>query len=246
MTQVQIQSNVVQYAGDGGTMINAYFSRPAANGHYPGVIVTCEAFGMVEHIRDLARRFAAQGYVAIAPDLYTREGGPDPENMDEVIQKMFATPDSRALGDLDGAAVYLKGQPQSNGKVGIIGFCSGGRYTLITACNSSNIDAAVDSAGGFIIQDENTTERPVSPIDMVANLSCPLLATFGEEDPNPSPAHAARLKEELDKHGKTYEFRNYAEAGHAFFADYRPSYQAAAAQDMWHRVMLFYEKHLSG
>ncbi len=246
MTQAQIQSDTIQYPGDGGAMIDAYLCRPAGQGPHPGVIVTCEAFGLVEHIKDLARRFAGQGYVAIAPDLYTREGAPNPENMDEVIQKMFATPDSRALGDLDGAAVYVKAQAYSNGKVGMIGFCSGGRYTLITACGSTNIDAAVDSAGGFIIQDENTPERPVSPIDMVANLSCPLMATFGEEDPNPSPEHAARLKEELDKHGKTYEFLIYPEAGHAFFADYRPSYRAAPAQDMWHQVLLFYGKHLSG
>ena len=246
MAQAQIQSDNVQYAGHGGDTINAYLSRPTAPGRYPGVIVTCEAFGVVDHIRDLARRFAAQGYVAIAPDLYTREGAPNPDNMDDVIQKMFATPDSRAWGDLDAAAVYLKGQGNSNGKVGMIGFCSGGRYTLITACNSANIDAAVDSAGGFIIQDENTETRPVSPIDMVANLNCPLMATFGEEDPNPSPEHAARLREELDKHGKTYEFLMYPEAGHAFFADYRPSYRAAPAQDMWHQVLLFYGKHLSG
>ena len=114
MAQAQIQSDTVQYAGHGGDMIDAYVSRPAAPGRYPGVIVTCEAFGVVDHIRDIARRFAAQGYVAIAPDLYTREGAPSPDNMDEVIQKMFATPDSRAWGDLDAAAVYLKGQGNSN------------------------------------------------------------------------------------------------------------------------------------
>jgi carboxymethylenebutenolidase len=246
MTQPQIQSETVQYPGHGGEMINAYISRPSGQGPYPGVIVTAEAFGLNDHIRDLARRFADRGYVSIAPDLYTREGAPDENNFDDVIQKMFASPDSRAVGDLDAAAVFLKGQAQSNGKVGIIGFCSGGRYTLMTACSSSNIDAAVDSAGGFIIQDELTPERPVSPIDMVANLSCPLMATFGEEDPNPSPDHAARLQEELDKHNKTYEFYMYPNAGHAFFADYRDSYRAAPAQDMWHRVLLFYGKHLGG
>ena len=194
MTQPQIQSEIIQYPGHAGAMINAYISRPSSQGRHPGVIVTAEAFGLNDHIKDLARRFADRGYVAIAPDLYSREGAPDENNMDEVIQKMFAAPDSQVLGDLDAAAVFLKGQAQSNGKVGIIGFCSGGRYTLITACNSSNIDAAVDSAGGFIIQDEHTPQRPVPPIDMVANLSCPLMATFGEEDPNPSPSHAARLK----------------------------------------------------
>ncbi len=192
-------------------------------------------------MKDLARRFAEEGYIAITPDLYTREGRPEPE---KVLETLFSVPDSQTMADLEGAALYLKNHPHSNGKVGIIGFCSGGRYTLMFACTSSNVDAAVDSAGGHIIPDELTPTRPVAAIDMVANLACPLLALFGEEDANPSPAHAARLKEELDKHGKSYDFRTYANAGHAFFADYRPSYRAAAAQDMWHRVLLFYQEHL--
>jgi carboxymethylenebutenolidase len=165
--------------------------------------------------------------------------------MDQVLKTMFSVPDTQAMADLDGAITYLKSQSDSNRKVGAIGFCSGGRYTLILGCKSKNLDAAVDSAGGFIIQDQHTPQRPVSPIDMVPTLSCPLLALFGEEDLNPSPAHAARLQEELDKHGKTYEFRMYHNAGHAFFADYRPSYRAAAAQDMWYRVLVFYEKYLT-
>ena len=152
---------------------------------------------------------------------------------------------SKLMADLEGAALHLKNHAHANGKVGIIGFCSGGRYTLMFACTSGNVDAAVDSAGGHIIPDELTESRPVATIDMVANLACPLLALFGEEDGNPSPAHATRLVEELDKHGKTYEYKMYANAGHAFFADYRPSYRAAPAQDMWRRVLLFYEKYLT-
>lgn len=239
-----IQSQTLQYPSQDGTSINAYYSRPVAPGSYPGVIVIMEAFGLNDHIKDIARRFAENGYLAIAPDMYTREGSPDPNDMNSVLQTMFSVPDTQAMADLDGAATYLKRQADSNGKVGAIGFCSGGRYTLMLGCNSTNVDACVDSAGGFIIQDEHTAQRPVSPIDMVPNLSCPLLALFGEEDPNPSPAHAARLQEELDKHGKTYEFVMYRHAGHAFFADYRPSYRAAPAQDMWHQVMQFYDKHL--
>lgn len=244
MTTVELQSGMIQYASQDGTQINAYMSRPAASGRYPGVIVIMEAFGLVDHMKDVARRFAAEGYMALAPDMYTREGAPDPSNMDQVIQTMFSVPDSQAVADLEGGITYLKSQPDSHGKVGAIGFCSGGRYTLILGCKSSNLDAAVDSAGGFIIQDEHTSQRPVSPIDMIPTLSCPLLALFGEEDANPSPEQAARLQEELDKHSKTYEFRMYPNAGHAFFADYRPSYRPVAAQDMWHRVLVFYEKCL--
>lgn len=241
-TSANLQSDMMQYSSQDGTQIDAYLSQPAAPGHYPGVIVTMEGMGLEDHMKDLCRRFAERGYIAIAPDLYTREGKPAP---DKVLDTLFSVPDSQIMGDLEGAALYLKSHPHSNRKVGIIGFCSGGRYTLMFACTSKNVDAAVDSAGGHIIpDDEPTAARPVAAIDIVANLSCPLLALFGEEDANPSPAHAARLREELDKHGKTYEYQMYANAGHAFFADYRPSYRAAPAQDMWHRVLLFYEKYL--
>ncbi len=240
-TSANLQSDMMRYSSQDGAQIDAYLSQPAAPGRYPGVIVTMEGMGLEDHMKDLCRRFAEQGSIAIAPDLYTREGRPAPDN---VLETLFSIPDSQTMGDLEGAALYLKNHSHSNGKVGIIGFCSGGRYTLMFACTSKNVDAAVDSAGGNIIPDETTAARPVAAIDMVANLSCPLLALFGEEDANPSPAHAARLREELDKHSKTYEYQTYANAGHAFFADYRPSYRAAPAQDMWHRVLLFYEKHL--
>ncbi len=239
-----IQSETIQYPSQDGTPISAYYSRPAASGSYPGVVVIMEAFGLNDHIEDVARRFAEQGYLAIAPDIYTREGSPDPSDISDVMRVMFSVPDVQAMADLDGAITFLKRQFDSNSKVGAIGFCSGGRYTLMLGCKSPNLDAAVDSAGGFIIQDEHTEQRPISPIDMIPTLSCPLLGLFGEEDANPSPEHAARLQEELDKHGRTYEFRMYRNAGHAFFADYRPSYRAAAAQDMWHQVMLFYGQHL--
>ena len=242
-SSANLQSGMMQYSSHDGTKIDAYLSQPATSGRYPGVIVTMEGMGLEDHMKDLARRFAEEGYIAIAPDLYTREGRPAP---DKVLETLFSVHDSQAMGDLDGAALYLKNHPNSNGKVGIIGFCSGGRYTLMMACTSKNVDAAVDSAGGHIIPDELTAARPVAAIDMVSGLSCPLLALFGEEDTNPSPAHAARLKEELDKHDKTFEFKMYANAGHAFFADYRPSYRAAPAQDMWHRVLLFYERYLKG
>lgn len=241
----QVESGTIQYTSRDGSSVNAFYSRPAAPGSYPGVIVTMEGMGLMEHHKDIARRFAGRGFLAIAPDLYTREGSPDPNNMDEVVKTLLSVPDSQAMDDLDGAAVHLKGQAHCNGKVGIIGFCSGGRYTLMMACLSSNIDAAVDSAGGNIVHDV-TPLRPVQPIEMVPDLSCPLLALFGVEDDNPTPEQAERMKGLLDENSKTYEWVMYENAGHAFFADYRPSYRAVPAQDMWHRVLLFYDKHLRG
>ena len=178
----QLETGMIQYASRDGTMIDALYSRPAEPGNYPAVIVTMEGMGLMNHHKDIAVRFAGRGFLAIAPDLYTREGTPEPEN---VLATLFASPDSRAMDDLDGAALFLKSQAHSNGKVGIIGFCSGGRYTLMMACQSSNIDAAVDSAGGHIADQEITDLRPVNPIDMIPNLSCPLLALFGIEDPEP-------------------------------------------------------------
>ncbi len=245
MVTSQLQTRTVQFPSQQDeTLVNAYFTRPTSRGFYPGIIVIMEAFGMVEHINDVARRFATEKFIALAPDMYTREGSPDPNNMDEVMQKMFSVPDSQAMADLEGAAAYLKSRPDCNGKIGVIGFCSGGRYTFMFACNSKNVDAAIDSAGGFIIQDEHTPQRPVSPIDMVPNLSCPMLGLFGEEDPNPSPAHAARIKEEMSKHGKTYEEVMYSDAGHAFFADYRPSYRKHAADDAWERMLDWFGRYL--
>ncbi len=252
MKPPEVQSEMMHYPGHGGTSVSAYLSRPTTSGSHPGVIVIMEAFGLNDHIKDVADRFAREGYIALAPDMYTREGTPDISNPDTMLQNvmriMFSVPDSQAMGDLDAGAQYIKSQTDSNGKVGAIGFCSGGRYTLMFGCTSKNLDAAVDSAGGFITQDgpnEQEDTRPVPPIDMIADLNCPLLGLFGEEDPNPSPEHAERLQAELDKHGKTYEMRMYPNAGHAFFADYRDSYRPVPAQDMWHRVLTFYDKHLS-
>lgn len=251
MKPPEVQSEMMHYPGHGGTSVSAYLSRPTTSGSHPGVIVIMEAFGLNDHIKDVADRFAREGYIALAPDMYTREGTPDISNPDTMLQNvmriMFSVPDSQAMGDLDAGAQYIKSQADSNGKVGAIGFCSGGRYTLMFGCTSKNLDAAVDSAGGFITQDgpnEQEATRPVPPIDMIADLNCPLLGLFGEEDPNPSPEHAERLQAELDKHGKTYEMRMYPDAGHAFFADYRDSYRPVPAQDMWHRVLTFYDKHL--
>ena len=239
-----IKSESMQYPGHEGAMIDAYFSRPEAPGNYPGVIVTPEAFGLVEHIKDVARRFAAQGYLAIAPELYTREGAPDPDNMDQVIQKMFASPDTRAVGDLDAAARFLKGQAHCNGKVGIIGFCSGGRYTLITACKSSNIDAAVDSAGGFIIQDEHTESRPVSPIDMIPTLSCPPSGHLRRGRPQPVSGPCRANARGTGQAQQDLRVPDVPQRRARILCRLPPQLSSGGRPGLWHRVMVFYDKHL--
>ena len=234
------------FSGHNGDIIGGYMARPLGPGPYPGVIVIHEAFGLVEHTKELTRRFATRGYIAIAPNLYTREGPGDPEDIQAVIRRMGGVPDSRTIGDLEGVATALRSVATCSDKIGCIGHCSGGRQTLLFACNSKSISAAVDCYGGRVITEELTPTQPKAVVDMVADLSCPLLGLFGESDTNPSPEHVTRLEEELKKHNKEYEFKSYPpDTGHGFFADYRPSYRQASAVDGWRRIFDFFGRHLA-
>jgi carboxymethylenebutenolidase len=233
----------------GGDTIGGYLARPATPGNYPGIVVIHEAFGLVEHIRDIARRFANIGYNALAPDLYARKGGPaDPNDINTVFPVMFGKPDIEAVQDLEAAADYLRGLPGATGKVGAIGFCSGGRHTLLFACWSSKVDAAVDCWGGFI--DRATPDaahspaRPTPVLNLVSQLHCPLFAVFGEEDQNPNVALAEELKKRAEAAHKEVTTKIYKNAGHAFLADYRPSYREGPAHELWADATAFFARHL--
>lgn len=226
--------------------IEAFLARPQSEGVRPGIIVIHEAFGPVEHIYDVARRFANIGYDVVAPNLYSREGQPPLDDMQILIQKMFGVPDSRAVSDLEASARYLRELDSANGKVGSIGFCSGGRHSLLFACSSRDVDAAVDCWGGQIekaTMDELTTElRPVTVVDLLANVACPVLVIGGVEDENPSPAVLADVEKRLE--GKDARVEIFDGAGHAFFADYRPSYREGPAFKLWDMVTEFFEAKL--
>ncbi len=238
-------AETVSFSGHNSDIINGYMARPLGPGPFPGVILIHEAFGLVEHTKESARKFAAHGYITIAPNLYHREGPGDPEDVRAVVVRMGGVPDSRAIGDLEGAITALRSIVTCNDKIGCIGHCSGGRHTVLFACNTENISAAIDCYGGRVIPDELTPNQPKAVIDMVPNLSCPMLGLFGELDANPSPEHVARLAKELKKHNKKYEFKTYpADAGHGFFGDYRPSYRQEAAVDGWQRIFDFFGRHL--
>ena len=233
----------------GGGQIAAYLATPNQPGNYPGIVVIQEAFGLVDHICDLARRFANLGYNACAPALYWRRGGPkNPDNMDDVRPVMFGLPDSEAVQDLEAAAAYLRALPGATGKIGATGFCSGGRHTLLFACSSNKVDAAIDCWGGFIHRanpdEETNAARPKAPLDMVGQLHCPLFGVFGEEDQNPPVALEAELKKRAQAAGKDVTTKIYKNAGHAFLADYRPSYREGPANELWNDVQAFFGKHL--
>ena len=239
------------YPSRDGTSINGHLVRPAGEERLPAMVVIHEAGGLNDHIRDVAARIANLGYVTLAVDLYTREGGPPPAgDMQALFARLFAMSDAAALADLEGAADLLRAREDVSGCVGCIGFCMGGRYTLLFATASDRLDAAVDCWGGFIDRatpdERSTPERPMPPLELAGSLHCPLLAAVGAEDQNPSPALGERLREEAGRSGKEVRVDIYEGAGHAFFADYRPTYRPEPAALLWERVVPFLRRHLAG
>jgi len=232
--------------GHNGDTIESYMARPMGTGPYPGVVVIHHMPGWDEATKEMVRKFAYHDYVAVCPNLHHREGpGTGPEVV-QAVRDAGGVPDDRCVGDVDGAIRYLESLPYYSGKVGIIGFCSGGRQVYITACRITRINAAVDCYGGrVVVGPEALTQRqPVAPIDMTEDMACPLLGLFGAEDRSPNPDDVKRMEEELKKHHKTYEFHTYENAGHAFFSVDRPSYRQHAAVDGWQKVFAWYEKYL--
>jgi len=237
------------YPGAQGTQVNAYLARPAAPSSYPAMIVIHEAHGLNDHVRDVANRFANIGYVALAVDLYTREGGPPSmDDLQAVMKRLFSMSDATVLGDLEGAADFLWAREDVNGRVGCIGFCMGGRYTLLFACSSDRLDAAVDCWGGFIDkatpEERSTPARPTAPLGLADKLHCPLLAAIGAEDVNPAPELGEELRERASAGGQEVKVDVYEGAGHAFFADYRPNYRPGPAAKLWQEIVPFLERHL--
>jgi len=247
----RVHAEELTFEGAGATDVNGYLALPSSPGPHPGIIVIHEAGGLGDHIRDVANRFAAIGYAALAVDLYTRERGPPPmDDMQKVMERLFSMSDATVLGDLEGAADHLRARTDVTDKVGCIGFCMGGRYTLLFACAGDRLDAAVDCWGGFIDratpQERSTPQRPTPPLELADRLSCPLLAAVGAEDQNPSPGIGRELADRASVSGREVKVDIYEGAGHAFFADYRPTYRPAAAARLWAEVVPFLARHLGG
>jgi carboxymethylenebutenolidase len=239
-------AETVNICGHEGDMIDAYLARPTGAGPYPGVVVIHHMPGWDEATKEITRKFAHHGYAAILPNLHFREGKGTPAENSASVGAAGGMPDNRTMGDVEGSIRYLRTLPYLNGKVGIIGYCSGGRQVYLAACTLNGIDAAVDCYGGGVTAppEELNARQPIAPIDYTKDLRCPLLGLFGREDQRPSPGHVAKTEEELKKRGKTYEFHTYDNAGHGFFAVDRPSYRQEAAVDGWIRVFQWFGKYL--
>jgi carboxymethylenebutenolidase len=239
-------AEAVLMRGHRGDQIDAYLARPVGVAAVPGVVVIHHMPGWDGPTKEIARRFAHHGFAALSPNLHFREGKATPQENSASVRAAGGMPDDRTMGDVQGAVDHLRTLPYLNGRVGIIGYCSGGRQSYLAACTLRGIDAAVDCYGGGVVAkaEELTPRQPVAPIDFTRDLQCPLLGLFGVEDTRPSPEDTARTREALDKFGKTYEFHTYDNAGHAFFAVDRPQYRQAVAIDGWEKVLAFFDQHL--
>jgi carboxymethylenebutenolidase len=239
-------AETVLLRGHRGDQIDAYLARPVGVASCPGVVVIHHMPGWDGPTKEIVRRFAHHGYAAISPNLHFREGKATPEENSASVRAAGGMPDDRTMGDVQGAIDYLRALPYLNGRVGVIGYCSGGRQSYLAACTLRGLDAAIDCYGGGVVAkpEELTPRQPVAPIEFTGDLQCPLLGLFGVEDTRPSPEDTARTEQALQKFGKTYDFHTYPNAGHAFFAVDRPQYRQAAAIDGWHKVFAFYGKHL--
>ena len=243
-----LTAKTISITGFGGDEIEAYLAVPDDGpGPRGSVVVIHHMPGYDWATKEIVRRFAANGYAALMPNLYYRDApGASPDDAAATARAKGGVPDERLVGDVEGAADHLRGLDGSNGKVGVIGYCSGGRQSFLAAC-SLQLDAAVDCYGAFILNPPpDGRQLTAAPIPGLAkDLSCPLLGLFGADDQYPAPDETAALSTILDEAGKTHEFHTYDGAGHAFFAVNRPAYRPEAANDGWQRIWDFYGRYLA-
>jgi carboxymethylenebutenolidase len=225
----------IKYPASDGASIGAYVTRPKGDGRRPAVIVVSDNGALDDHNRDIGRRLAKAGYVAIVPDVVSREGGtssfPNREAVGQAIAKLT---DDNLMKDLMGAQNYIKGQSfVQPSKIGVVGFCWGGGKTFLFTTQSKDLAAAVIYYGPIL-----------QNLDSVKNISAPVLGHYGELD-EPISSQVPRLAEEMQKNGKSYEYKIYADAPHAFNSDTRPDrYRPEAAKDAWARTLEFFKRHL--
>lgn len=229
----------------GDRAIGGYRARPAAPGKHPLVLVVQEIFGVHEHIRDLCRRLAKQGYFALAPELFERQGDVKPLSaMDEIRKIVNAVPDAQVLGDLDAAVAFAAQEPADLERIGITGFCWGGRETWLYAAHSKRLKAAV-AWYGRLAGDKNAL-RPRWPVELGDALHVPVLGLYGGKDHAIPQADVETMKGVLasgNAAARASELVVYPEAGHAFNADYRPNYEPRSAADGWSRMLAWFKAH---
>ena len=233
-----------------GFKVPIFYAAPAGKTNLPVILVIQEIFGVHEYIADTARRFARAGYLAIAPELFARQG--DPTQYGEVAKLMAEVvakvPDAQVMADLDGAVKWAGANGGNSQKVGITGFCWGGRITWLYAAQSKNVKAGVAWYGRLVGQP--TALTPKHPLDLAAGIKAPVLGLYGGQDSGIALTTVNQMKDALAEAGargnqaaKASEFVVYKDAPHAFHADYRPSYHKAAAEDGFQRAIAWFKTH---
>jgi len=239
---MQISTTTIRLRTGDGEM-KCHQASPRGAGKFPAVIVIMEAFGLNDHIKDVTERIAAEGYIAIAPDLYYREA-PDGIGYDQLqaaIALRQRLDDDQVVTDLQRVITHLKAQNFVNGdRLGMTGFCLGGTITFLAACKlPSDIQAAVTFYGGGIADDS-----PRAPLNFAADLQAPILCFFGETDPYIPLSQVKRIEDTLRTLGKSFEVKIYTSAEHGFFCDDRASYDPDAANDAWEKTKSWFAKYL--
>lgn len=242
-------AETVTLTGHNGDRIEAYAARPLGPGPFPGVVVIHHMPGWDDWTKEVTRKLAHRGFAAVAPHLYCRLGPGSPDDLAARQRAAGGVYDDQVVGDCTGAAAWLRGLATSNGKVGVMGFCSGGRHSYLCACRAPDVfDAIVDCWGGNIVVDDPaalTPQRPVAPVDLTPALTAPVLGIFGNDDHNPTVDQVNRLEAALVAHGKAHEFHRYDGAGHGFFAVNREGYRPIQATDAWEKVFAFLTRTLN-
>jgi carboxymethylenebutenolidase len=236
-----LKAETISIEGFGGDTIEAYLATPTDVERCGSIVVIHHMPGYDEATKEIARKFAANGYAALMPNLYHREApGAAPDDAAALARSSGGVPDERLVGDVAGAMNHLKSLPISNGKVASIGFCSGGRQSLLAGCRLP-LDAVIDCYGAFAAVDspEGSPLHATAVVGEVGNLSGPLLGLFGAEDQYPSPEQNEILANALTAAGRTFDFHTYDGAGHAFFNVDRPSFRPESATEGWREIFHF-------
>jgi len=238
---MDVSSSTVQLNTSDG-MMEAYLAQPKAGGSYPGVVVIQEAFGVNDHIKKVTERIAAEGYAAIAPDIFHRETERiiPFSDMAKAIATLQRVQDPKAMEDVGAAIAHLKSQSHvKTGSLGVIGFCMGGRLTYLTAAHhAGEVKCAVPYYGGGI-----TMGNP-SPLSRTGEIKCPMYLFFGAKDQLIPMDQVDQINAELTTKKIAFQMKVYPDAGHGFFCDERGSYHEASAQDAWEKTKSFFAQHL--
>lgn len=234
----------VKIPAEGGGM-PAYRAMPAKGSNFPIVLVVHEIFGVHEYIKDICRRFAKLGYLAVAPDLYARQGRVDDKpNIQDVIKVVSQVPDGQVMADLDAAFKWTSANGGNRNKLAITGFCWGGRIVWLYAAHQKALKAGGAWYGVLAMRPNSDPKlQPKSAIDVAAQLNAPVLGLYGEADQGIPLDTVEKMRAALKAAGKPSEIIVYPNGNHGFHADYRPSYQKEHADEAWTRLLAWFKKN---